>query len=394
MPSDSTKTNVTSNLSEVAATNPTTGSNPVSSLSGPSQPATHSSCPNLASLPQAPYLKPSDPEWRNFPALLEKARNQGMLQTGICVVDIPPEVAGPSWKGMPTANGTPATRNIESQSWSIHPTDNGVYRLKAKTKPNRFDLMNLSSPPREPMGAEFAQQRLRRFESDIEKALTGGKTPSFPPYATNQEVDQIPQRNYWGLNPQSPISKLEGDALDRTIGKFAGVHTLMLYASGGDGAPFGMHVDDFKLLAVNYLVCGSPKIWVVIAPADADLLEELMLKLNRQEPLCDQSVGHSYSWISTKLLDEAGIRYSAVSVGPGQAAIIGPGVYHQGFNTGRNIAEAKNYADDTWSPNGCKPCHSTCGSTSTEFITNAAMKFGKPISADPPIAVAGPKLRK
>lgn len=367
---------------------------PALTLSQPS----HFSNTQPSSLPSVPHLQPCSNKWKDFPALLEEARSLGARETGVFLVDMPPELAGYSWKGMSsdTVDGTTpersTARNMVSYRWSVPQVDTEAYTLKAEVVKMPFDLTKLPSPTRESNGSNLAQKSLTRFEDEVRKAHAVGQAPIFPHYAANQEVDGTHQRISLGLDPQCPISELNGNTLDKTVGRFAGVHTSMAYISAdGFGAPFGMHKEDFDLLAVNYLVRGSPKVWVVVAPADANRLEELMLHINGQKRQCDQFVRHVYTWLPTHLLEEAGIRYSTVYQQQHQAVVTDRRSYHQGINCGMNIAEAVNYGDESWSSVGCQPCHPTCGSDSTDFITEAAMAFKEQRLKRPSRAKQNPK---
>ena len=53
-------------------------------------------------------------------------------------------------------------------------------------------------------------------------------------------------------------------------------------------------------------------------------------------------------FLSIKLLKESGIKFNIVIQEPGEYMIVDPGVYHQGFNLGYNVAEAVNFATSQW----------------------------------------------
>ncbi len=145
--------------------------------------------------------------------------------------------------------------------------------------------------------------------------------------------------------------------------RIRGVHTPYFYVSRTEGTPFGMHIEDFAAYSLNYLHCGAPKCWRVVAPKHHAKLEEMLFNfLNPQErmlssrtdlkarrpPQCSQFLRHSSLYVPTEVLSLLGIEYTSVIQHQGEMVITFPFAYHQGYNAGPNIAEAIGYASDRW----------------------------------------------
>ncbi len=147
-----------------------------------------------------------------------------------------------------------------------------------------------------------------------------------------------------------PISEWGGGSLSTTTGpRSPGIHTPYLYVTGTDGpTPFALHVEDSYLCSLNYLHAGAPKFWVVIHPHDAERLEKRLLDAHYAPPpgdACSQFVRHMSAWVPVELLDHWDLRYTTVEQQPGDLVVTAPGAYHQGCNSGWNVAEAVNYGD-------------------------------------------------
>ena len=154
-----------------------------------------------------------------------------------------------------------------------------------------------------------------------------------------------------------------GNSLMKSKSRIPGIHSPYFYVSHSQGTPFGMHVEDFAAYSLNYLHCGAPKCWRVIAPKDHAKLEEILYAfLNPEErllssgasfkpkrpPQCSQFLRHNSLYVPTELLQLLDIEYTLVVQHQGEMVITFPYAYHQGYNAGPNIAEAIGYASDRW----------------------------------------------
>src|SRR6267154_303279 len=85
-------------------------------------------------------------------------------------------------------------------------------------------------------------------------------------------------------------------------------------------------------------------------------------KLTHSNRLCGNWMRHMNVYIPTAVLDKYGIHYCIFAQHAGQVVITFTKAYHQGFNTGTNVAEALNYGDKYWSTEGVRfYSWKTCG---------------------------------
>jgi hypothetical protein len=63
---------------------------------------------------------------------------------------------------------------------------------------------------------------------------------------------------------------------------------------------------------------------------------------------CPQAVMHKRFLVHPEALRAAGIPVSRLVQRPGDMVITFPGAFHFGYNTGFNIAEASNFANEAW----------------------------------------------
>ena len=124
-------------------------------------------------------------------------------------------------------------------------------------------------------------------------------------------------------------------------------------------ATFPQHIEDYDLFSINTLVEGEPKFWYCIPPMYAHLLEKFVKsivakdkKLARSYAKCNQLMRHKTFTISPEILEKNGIPYSRIVQHKNETIITTPYCYHGGFNTGFNVAEARNFATQSWLPYG------------------------------------------
>ena len=132
--------------------------------------------------------------------------------------------------------------------------------------------------------------------------------------------------------------------------KIPGYTTPMLYV-GGVGTTFALHSEDQNLFSCNYLVAGSPKVWYGVPPAYYSRVVSFINSTFPGNPLvkqCPQAVMHKRFLVNPEQLHAAGIPTARVIQRPGDMIITSPGAFHFGYNTGWNIAEASNFASETW----------------------------------------------
>ena len=190
-------------------------------------------------------------------------------------------------------------------------------------------------------------------------------------YSFNIDVDTEEQRSYLGLSPQSLLQNLAGNALDLTREKYPGIHTPEAFISGpGFGSCFGIHKEDYHLEALNLLVVGASKLWILIPKAHASAFESLVEDLSGVKRKCDHFVREHYMMPSRKALEDADIGYHLMWQQQGQLVVLFELVYHAGWNLGPGIAEAINHAPQDWvPPTGYVACSKACKAVGDCWIT-------------------------
>jgi hypothetical protein len=297
---------------------------------------------------------PSKEAWENFPNFITGLRENDVHGVGIALVTLP--------EGHPSVGFLDEDRQVPLNGWRFvidkHPKDPRY--LAAKLLQEGAILRNQQSMFRLEPGVQFGRQpvpedpleeTVRRFEAI---ALEG---PFHSPiYATGKDVAIPEHRGEYNLPSTSVIFPLSGNQLDNTIGSVTGVHTPWMYTSEGFATPFALHSEDMNLLSLNVLHGGHPKVWTAIAPHHHDKFEQMILEHLGIKKTCDDVIRHQNLYVPRAVLDENEIHYCQFEQRVGQVVVTFPFTYHQGFNSGPNIAEAVNYAEKRWSPEDYRPC--------------------------------------
>lgn len=179
------------------------------------------------------------------------------------------------------------------------------------------------------------------------------------PTATNMEyhVDisaaTKDERRTLGLPVKSAIWPLQGDELRNTRCGYPGTHSPFVYISPDNYSIFGFHREDYDTMAINHLHAGSAKIWLIVAPHHAERFEQAVqeeaLLIGKNVKLeCSQFIRHLAIMVTEEFLIAKNIDFESVNQYPGYTIITLPKAYHQGINTGPNVAEAVNYAPPGW----------------------------------------------
>ena len=198
--------------------------------------------------------------------------------------------------------------------------------------------------------------------------------------------------------PRSPLTSLSGNLLTHRLRpKTPGLHTPYLYVAGAvPGAPFCLHAEYWGLSSINLLHAGASKHWVVVPPADRDLLEShLRDRFGRcfgrkwTKPRCGQFVRHMDLWVPVATLAAWGVRHQVVKQRAGQIMVTAPWAYHQGWNGGWNVAEAVNFAGAGHgvASDGYCPCFRGCWPNPEEADPNFEALWQPPTRVPPPITL-------
>ena len=301
-------------------------------------------------------LSPTIEQWREFPALLQCARDLGVEDVGICKVILPESVAGMSKPLRHTKR--------KGFRYAASPQSNGTFgleRIEQDTMPLvRSELTDVPS----------GMMPVQRFEHLLrnKSGLNGVR------YCTDIDVRTPKARGSLGLS-KSPIWPLKGDRLSETRMRIPGLHWPYAYEAGETfGASFAMHREDGDLLSINYLYEGD-KYWIVIPGNQANSLEGKSIQTNKSRYMshCAQFLRHSATYYPTSILDDWGISYKIIHQKGGEVVVTFPQVYHQGFSAGYTFAEAINYADQNWNIQGYHECGSP--DCSDGSIKNTMLEF-------------------
>ncbi|MCJ1438207.1 hypothetical protein MMC27_007594 [Xylographa pallens] len=316
----------------------------------------------------APHIDCSDElPWAAFPEIIANALRLGAKEAGGFLGTLEPSTPGYSWKGCDEAIDCQKSRLM----YIPESPGNGAYRLNIDATENfKFPLNEIKSWPAHPVEPLFVALQFDRFDSQLLSARNRREAYVAPPYAINKDADTQAEREILGLNSISPLVDIEGNQLANTKVAFKGIHSPEAFVSTSHwGSPFGVHVEDFYLHAINHNVCGALKLWCLIPEEYAVPFENLMLKINKRSRECDQFVRHDYTWPTRDVPERARIRYTLIYQQEHQAVVTLSHVYHWGFSIGANIAEAINYADDDFNTEGYTACHKGCGTAAKSFIT-------------------------
>ncbi|KAK7430201.1 hypothetical protein QQZ08_003176 [Neonectria magnoliae] len=287
-------------------------------------------------------LKPTVDQWNDFPALLAFARRQGADNDGCFKIVLPLELQEP----LPDKN----SQKVEANAYRPHQIKKN-YFWRVDTVPSEGTFASSVPGPEFTASAVKAVDNLRKmYRKNNRKQIRNVR------YRVDVPAWTPDQRLAAGVPQRSPIHPLKGDKLNRTRAIIPGIHTPYVYESGPHfGASFQIHAEDFRLVSLNHLYKGR-KIWIVVPSTSVDVAEEALGRENK----CSQFMRHRAEFFFPQKLEKLGIPFRIVDQRPGETIVILPDAYHEGFSTGYTIAEAKNYADESWTTDTYQPCQASC----------------------------------
>lgn len=307
---------------------------------------------------QQVLLEPTLEEWKAFPDLIERAKRQGANDLGFFICELPESIRNETdADALLRKIGDGTIRKMGHGSiftLAYRPSLCDIYasglRSGQRLNPSLEHLKNdknLSS----------GTLHFNHFFQQCSKMPKHRKTRL--PTATNMEyhVDinaaTEDDRRTLGLPVRSAIWPLQGDELRNTRCGYPGTHSPFVYINPDNYSIFGFHREDYDTMAINHLHAGSPKIWLIVAPHDAERFEQAVqeeaLLIGKNVKLeCSQFVRHLAIMVTEEFLVDKNIDFESVNQYPGHAIITLPKAYHQGINTGPNVAEAVNYAPPGW----------------------------------------------
>ncbi|KPM40619.1 hypothetical protein AK830_g5973 [Neonectria ditissima] len=287
-------------------------------------------------------LEPTVDQWNDFPAMLAFARRQGADNDGCFKITLPLELQ----EALPDKN----SQKVEANAYRPHQIKKNCF-WRVDTVPSEGTFASSVPGPEFTASAAKAVDNLRKmYRKNNRKQIRNVR------YRVDVPAWTPDQRLAAGVPQRSPIHPLKGDKLDRTRAIIPGIHTPYVYESGPHfGASFQIHAEDFRLVSLNHLYKGR-KIWIVVPSTSVDIAEKALGRQNR----CSQFMRHRAEFFFPQKLEKLGIPFRIVDQRPGETIVILPDAYHEGFSTGYTIAEAKNYADESWTTDTYQPCQPSC----------------------------------
>merc|ERR1712083_159375 len=152
------------------------------------------------------------------------------------------------------------------------------------------------------------------------------------------------------------------------------------------GTHFGLHIEDKALWAMNMLVYGRPKNWIIAPPSECFALEkkvqeEILPEIQNKTTIgrsnlgpCTQFLRHKTLFLTPKYLSKAKIKFHRVTQRENQMIVVFPGAYHQGYNLGPNIAESVNFGTEEWLQWGKHATECGCGRNKEPFSMDPFVK--------------------
>jgi JmjC domain, hydroxylase len=309
---------------------------------------------------QQVLLQPTLEEWKNFPGLIERAIRQGANNLGFFICELPESVRRETDADAllrKISDGTIRKMGHGSKfTLAYRPSFCDIYASGLTSgqslKPSLGILKrdeNLSS----------GMPHFNHFFQQCSK-MPKHRTTRLPTINMEYHVDinAATEDERWtlGLPLKSAIWPLQGDELRNTRCGYPGTHSPFAYISPDNYSIFGFHREDYDTMAINHLHAGSAKIWLIVAPHHAERFEQAVqeeaLLIGKNVKLeCSQFIRHLAIMVTEEFLIDKNIDFESVTQCPGHTIITLPKAYHQGINTGPNVAEAVNYAPPGWTIN-------------------------------------------
>ena len=326
-------------------------------------------------VPSAPVYRPSPEEFKDPVAYIRSIQGEAS-KSGVCKV-VPPVhacVSAPQVlrkRGRPAGGDskkgvTPFEFSTRAQSLKARRGE-AVGRVKFHTA-GEFELAEYEEHAHNfqarlygcsaRLAEKFVEAEFWRWHQDA-KGLTLQYGDNVEGSAfSNYPADEL-GRSLWNL---SRLPKLRGSLLSHVLEALPGVNEPMLYV-GMLFSQFCWHVEDQYLYSTSFLHAGAPKTWYGVPASDAAKVEAAVEAHIFGKPAAGtegpvessravRSLIGKTTMVSPKVLLEAGVKVVKVVHNPGEYVVTFPRAYHGGFNHGFNIAEAVNFALDSWLPFG------------------------------------------
>ncbi|CAK4076611.1 unnamed protein product [Aphanomyces euteiches] len=283
-----------------------------------------------------PVFRPTEAEFSSFAAYIRHVIEPQCQHIGLCKVIPPPGFFMRSYDDLEFTIPTLLNQHVAGKKGVFH-----VDLVERKSMP-LAEFRSLAAAASQGMD-DPASASFETLERKFWKGLRPTMEP--PTYGADIVGSLFGDEHAMSWN----VNKL--DSILRSV-DLPGITQAMLYF-GMWSAIFALHTEDMELYSINFLHTGKPKVWYAIPPQQASRVERICQTMFPDEYMtCHQFLRHKTSLISPSKLQEFDIPYTTAVQGPGEYIITFPRSYHQGFNTGFNIAESVNFATLRWIPRG------------------------------------------
>ena len=331
----------------------------------------------MRGVPEAPTFRPSPEEFADPVAYIRSIQGEAS-RSGVCKI-VPPFHAAVTGPQVLRRGGRPAGGSGDRKGPTPFRFSTRAQDLRARRGPAVGRVKFHSSKEFEL--AEFEEQALalqqRLYGSSAQLGETHAEAEFWRwsrdakgltlQYGDNVEGSAFSQhpadrlgRSAWNL---ARLPRLPDSVLAHVREDLPGVNEPMLYL-GMVFSQFAWHVEDHYLYSTSFLHAGAPKTWYAAPAEDAAKVEAAVQAHvfgagptpGGDGPVASSAAVRSLmgktTMVSPKVLMEAGVKVCRVVHRPGEYVVTFPRAYHGGFNHGLNLAEAVNFALDSWLPFG------------------------------------------
>ncbi|KAI9764605.1 MAG: Lysine-specific demethylase 4B [Geoglossum simile] len=330
---------------------------------------------------------PSLEEFRDFPKFLTEAlaasRADPDSHVGVCVVKVPQGglySSGPA--GIARSQNSRCLQYFEQTSKVLDPNTSGVFRINHVTKgPATIAQWQKL------VGGVMREHGNMVGDGRMDDLLSQESLKAV--YVSNTAAKSI--SSLFDMDPIG-LSELPGNQLQHL--EIPGMSSDYIYL-GAPGSLFTMHLEDYNVHSFNYLRSGEPKRWVVVNPGSRTKFENVIKATFPTIPAaCSQFMRHQNLYMSPDFLRRHSIAFAEVTQTPGDMLVLFPFAYHQGYNTGENLALASNYAlesEELLYERGYLPCGGECCPGQVPLVLEFPLKLQK--VKEPEVVVPGSKRK-
>ena len=233
-----------------------------------------------------------------------------------------------------------------------------VQTVSSTSEPGVFQLSEVPSSLSVSVHDIFHSRRRSSSQSLFWKHLSSSSTRL---YGSDHQLSLFDKHtNLWRLDSLSYL-------FDTLTSPVPGVTSPFVYF-GSPESCFPLHTEDLDLHFISYLHSGKPKIWYIIHKSSVNKLLALVDQVHPDAPSCINVLRHKDLLLTPYFLKKKSISFDTIIQEPGQFVVSLPRSYHMGYNVGNNIAEAVNFATDSWIPYGHDAVSCNCNTKSSPLL--------------------------